>query len=462
MKILFVVYDNESFLTYFPMGIAYLVSAAIKAGYEVGVYDQNIYHLPEAHLVEYLKKHRFDVVGVGMVAGYHQYKKLLKISKAINSSPNRPFYVLGGYMPSPDPEFFLKKMNADAVVIGEGEVSFVNLLKALSSNRSLSTVKGIAYKEGDSIVTNEREKPIENINDIDFPSWDSFNMEYYTLLRNPEIKRTQRCLQVVASRGCKFSCTFCYRMDEGLRIRSPENIIEELKKLKTDYHVDYIEFTDEMLASSEKKMANFAEALLKSGLNIKFYINGRLNYASLGLLKLLKKAGCVYINYGIESLDPKVLKNIKKGLTTGQIIRGIENTIKAGIHPGFNIIFGNVGDNKDTLKKSVDFLLKYNTYAELRTIRPVTPYPGCPLFYDAIKKGLLKDTQDFYENKHKNSDLLSVNFTELSDEEFYQSLFEVNEILIKDYFDKLTIGNINDFKRLYFDKDFSFRGPRQT
>ena len=124
----------------------------------------------------------------------------------------------------------------------------------------------------------------------------------------------------------------------------------------------------------------------------------------------MKDAGCVFINYGIECMDDKILLNMHKNLTTKQIVEGIEHTLRAGISPGYNIIFGNIGENKDTLEKGVDFLLKYDDHSQLRTIRPVTPYPGCELYYYAIEKGLLKDCEDFYGNKHVNSDLLSLNF----------------------------------------------------
>ena len=99
------------------------------------------------------------------------------------------------------------------------------------------------------------------------------------------------------------------------------------------------------------------------------------------------------------------------------------------------MMFGNIGDNKRTLKEAVDFLLKYDDFAQMRTIRPVTPYPGSPLYYDAIDKGLIKDVADFYENKHVNSDLLAANFTELSDEEFYESLTQANTALLTNYYD---------------------------
>ncbi|MFC1989888.1 B12-binding domain-containing radical SAM protein, partial [Chloroflexota bacterium] len=171
---------------------------------------------------------------------------------------------------------------------------------------------------------------------------------------------------------------------------------------------------------------------------------------------------CVFINYGIESMDDHMLKIMNKKLTTAQIIKGIETTLAEGISPGFNIIFGNIGESAEILQKGVDFLLKYDDHSQLRTIRPVTPYPGSPLYYYAVEKGLLKDCADFYENKHVNSDLLSVNFTNLSDYEFHRVLFEANKTLLKNYYQHQSESMIRVAEKLYSEKDVSFRGFRQT
>ena len=103
----------------------------------------------------------------------------------------------------------------------------------------------------------------------------------------------------------------------------------------------------------------------------------------------------------------------------------------------------------------VDFLIKYDDFAQKRTIRPVTPYPGSPLYYDAIEMGLLdKDNpaEDFYERKHLNSDLICTNFTELSDDEFYQALKWANTVLMKNYYDKQRDGTIAQIEKLYDEK----------
>lgn len=462
MRILLVVYDNGSYIHWFPQGLAYIAAVLLKEGHEVEIYNQDVSHLPDGHITEYLDKNRFDVVGVSVIAGYYQYRKLLKISDAINKSKNRPFYIIGGHGPSPEPEFFIKKTQADAIVIGEGELTVLELVSALANKESLVPIKGIAYRDGEKIVINERRSLIRNIDEIPFPAYGLFPIDHYRLLRMPNCTNNDFIMPVLSGRGCTFTCNFCYRMDEGLRPRSNESIIEEIRFLQKDYGVTYIAFSDELLMSSRERTASLCNDFIKAGLNIKWDCNGRLNYAKPDVLKLMKQAGCVFINYGIEAMDDRILKNMKKALTTRQIIEGIEATLAAGISPGFNIIFGNIGENNETLNKGVEFLLKYDDGAQMRTIRPVTPYPGSPLYYYAIEKGLLKGCEDFYENKHTNSDLLAVNFTDMTDDEFHRCLFEANTKLLTNYFQKKLALTLEQARSLYLERDADFRGFRQT
>jgi radical SAM superfamily enzyme YgiQ (UPF0313 family) len=251
-------------------------------------------------------------------------------------------------------------------------------------------------------------------------------------------------------------------MDKGFRPRSNESIIEEMNLLKNDYGITYFAFFDELLISSVERATLLCEDFLRHNLNVKWECNGRLNYAKPKLLALMKRSGCSFINYGIECFDDNVLRRMHKGLTTKQIISGVEATLSAGISPGLNIIFGNHGENRRTLRQGVDFLLKYDDGAQMRTIRPVTAYPGCELYYDAIRMGKIKDCEDFYENKHLNSDLMSINFTELTDEEYYDALYEANATLLRNYQQRRDVQTINLLDSLYKNKDASFRGFRQT
>lgn len=469
-KILLIAYDNESYVSWFPQGLAYIASSLIRAGHHVEIYQQDTNHYPDSVLTKYLDTTKYDLIGVGLCGGYYQYQKLLKISYAINASNQRPFYMIGGHLVSPEPEYFLRKTGADFIVIGEGEETVVELANQLispkgnhriSQNTGLfSNIKGLAYRIEDKIYINERRPLIKNIDSIPIPAYHLFDINNYRLLRMPHCSNTDFVMPVLSGRGCTFRCTFCYRMDDGFRPRSSESIIKEIVYLKKNYSITYIAFSDELLMSSKERTVRLCNAFIDAKLNIKWDCNGRLNYATPEVLKLMKKAGCVFINYGIESVDDEVLENMHKKLTVKQITEGVENTLKAGISPGLNIIWGNIGDNADTLAKGVKFLNDYTDDAQMRTIRPVTPYPGCELYYHAIKKGLIKGVEDFYENKHINSDLLSVNFTEYTDEKFHELLYEANSLLISEHFERKSIEYQDKAKDLYSNKNKEFRGFR--
>lgn len=464
MKILMVVYDNDSYTSWFPLGLAYLASAARNAGHEVEVYQQDIYHWPDRHLTEYLDGHDYDVVAVSVVGGYYQYHKLLSLSAAINASKKREGfkYTIGGHGPAAAPEYFLRKTNADAVGIGEGEISFVELLDAFCGKRSMESVDGIAFldKEGNYVRTKPREL-IQNLDEIAWPAYDLFDMNYYSMVRMPNCKQNERTFPLLSGRGCIFKCNFCYRLDKGFRPRSTQGLIEEMKFLKNEYNISYINFSDELLMSSKQRTIDLCQAFIDADLNMHWCCNGRLNFADVPVLEKMKEAGCVFINYGIESLDDETLRVMHKGLTREMIIRGIENTLQVGISPGLNIIYGNINEPLSAINDAVDFLLKYDDHAQMRTIRPVTPYPGSELFDYANEHHLLNGVADFYENKHVNSDLLTVNFTQHTDEEIYQALYKANMRLIKRYEEVQSEKMAKVCEDLYLNKNVSYRGFRQ-
>jgi len=131
-----------------------------------------------------------------------------------------------------------------------------------------------------------------------------------------------------------------------------------------------------------------------------------------------------------------------------------------------NFIWGEPGDSVETLKSSAEFIKEYNSYSQIRTVRPVTPYPGCDLYSYAIEKGLLQGPEEFFEG-FKNSDLITVNFTDMTNEEMYNVLYEVNKDLILDHFNNTNkdfhAANelIDGFYSLYFKGETKFRGARK-
>lgn len=462
MRVLLIVYDNGSYVHAFPQGMAYIAAVLQQKGHEVTIYNQDVHHYCDEHLTWYLdNRDPFDVVGLGIIGGYWQYQKMLSISKAIAASKKRPtLYMLGGHGPSPCPEYFLKKSGADVVVLGEGEETVVSLLNRLETGQGYRDILGIAYAKDGRCFTNPK-RPLANIDTIPWPMYELFPIEYYRLERAPNCEKTDFVMPVASGRGCTFRCNFCYRMDKGFRPRNAEILLAEIEFLQQRYGITYIDFSDELLMASEARTLELCSWFAKARKPFRWACNGRLNYATPAILNEMKRTGCVFINYGIESFDDEALQRMNKHLTTEQIVKGVENTIASGISPGLNIIWGNLGEDARTLQQSVDFLLKYADTSQLRTIRPVTPYPGSDLFTYAVKHGLLKDVEEFYEKRHTNSDLLAVNFTALSDEDFYHCLMEANCELLMEHYRRRMIEHVNTAIDLYTNRNSNFRGYRQ-
>lgn len=462
MKILFLMYDNEGAQNPIPMGPCYVAGYLKKSGLdEIHYYSQDVYHFPEEHLTEYLSTNHFDLVALGFNAGYFQYRKILAICSAINRARNRPFLVLGGHGPTPLPEFFIRVTGADAVVLGEGEVPFSNLVRALDAKAPLDSVKGIAFRKGDQIIVNERERPIPNLDNIPHPYYDPLPMEYYVNAKVFQMKPTDRLIYMITSRGCNYRCNFCQRLEKGIRLRSVDGVLDELKKYVRDYRVNFVVFWDELFMLSEKRVVEIAEGILRDNIRINYWCTGRMNIVNSEILRMLKKSGCTYIDYGIEQFDNSALAGMNKLQTEDQIVRGIELTQREGIRIGFNIIFGNLGDTRESLRKSLDLLKKYNDFGQLRVIRPVTPYPGSELYRTCIDRGLLAGPQDFYD-KHRNVELLTVNVTDIPDDEIHRLLFEANREIIEDYYGHLGAEMTEKFRSVYSGEDLGFRGARHV
>lgn len=457
MKFLFIIHDNKQKKNVFPLGPAYLGAVLREKGHEVEMYCMDVYHYTPKELKKYLEENRFDAIGIGFMAARFDFVD--EVCWAINSLEKKPLFIIGGPGPTPIPEYCLKRTKADIAVLGEGELIFPDLLEAIENNKPLSDVKGIAYRNGDEIKINERREPVKDVNSIPFPAWDLFPVEKYVDCEIARTEPTDRVLAILSSRGCPYRCNFCYRMEKGVRLRSAENLVEEMKVLNEKYRINVFHFQDELFMISEDRTLELCNAIIDSGLKIKFVINGRLNIVNEKILEALKKAGCVFISYGIEAYDQKVLDLMNKNLTIEQIDRGLDLTVQSGIGAGVNVIFNNLGDSEETIKKGVDLILKYHTYDQCRTIRPVTPYPGSDLYYYAIEKGLLKGPEDFFE-KHKNSDAITVNFTGLSDDKIYQLLYEANKQLVSAFYNKKSEDLDKAFSKLYLEKDYSFRGAR--
>jgi radical SAM superfamily enzyme YgiQ (UPF0313 family) len=392
---------------------------------------------------------------------------VLGLCQTICAHKKDAWLVLGGHGPSPIPDYMIRTTGADVIAIGDAEDTILELLQCKLDSGDPAKVKGIAFRdENGQCIENERRKPVHNLDSIPFPEWDLFPMDRYTTCsRFFNMEENERSLAIVTSRGCINRCNFCYRMEKGIRFRSIKNVVDEIRLLHDKFNVTYVMMNDELFVYPKKRVFEFQDELERQDLKIKYDCNARVDAFDEEVAKSLKESGCQFLNFGMESSDQTVLDIMHKNTTVRQNIEAAEIVRKTGIGIGLNFIWGNIGDTEESLKNNVKLIKKYNSYDYVRTIRPVTPYPGCELYYTAVERGLLKGPEDFFD-RFRNSDLVTVNFTDYPAEKCYQLLYEANKELITDHFqhtngDMETANRmISNFYNLYFKGVTNFRGAR--
>ncbi len=468
IKVLFIIHDLYQDDLWFPLGIGYLSGMLLKYGIDVKIYSQDVFHYSNEELVEFLKVNDFDIIATGFLAARFK-ETIIDLSLIINNYKKEAWYVIGGHGPSPIVEYVISETNADIVVIGEGEETIIEICEAKKNGdkNNLKFINGIGYCINDEIKITHSREPIKNLDDIPFPAYHLFPMNKYSVahkgIRN---YKNEKIAGIITSRGCIGECSFCYRLENGIRFRSIESVLDEIEFLYKNYDISFFNMMDELFIASKKRIFEFQEKLSKKDFKIRFYGSARVDTIDEEILQCLKELNCTFLNYGFESMDADVLKLMNKRTTPEQNIRAIELTKKYDIGIAFNFIWNCRGDTLVSLKKNAEVIKKYQTYDQIRTIRPATPYPGSPLYYYAIDNGLLKGPEDFFK-RFKNSDLITVNFMNIPNEECYKQLYAINKDLLYDYcehsknFSRTQVQEIlKGFYNLYFKGYYNFRGSR--
>jgi len=399
----------------FPLGLAYIAKVLQNAGNNVEVLDVNAFRLTMDQALQSMENHVFDIIGItGLINQYKYIKEF--INKIKEKYPNKKI-IVGGGVASPIPKLFLEKTKADIVIIGEGEKTVVELAKALEKKEPLYKVDGIAYKEGINKVQTRPRTPIENLDDIPFPAWDLFPVEIYIKNTISGYDKEKRSLNILTSRGCPYQCVYCWDpFGKKTRYRSPDNVIAEIKELIEKYNINYLDLYDETFIADKQRSIEICDKIIKQQIPIKWSCDVRVNLVGKEILTKLKQAGCVCIQYGIESGSQKILDNMKKGVTVKQAKKAIELSRECG-YDGIGLItslmIGMIGETRETIEETVQFCKETGILGGLFY---TTATPGTWLWEEAKTKGLITDEEEYILKMGEFSKLL-INLTDFSDAE---------------------------------------------
>ncbi len=379
-----------------PLGLASIAAFIEREGHKPRIIDAATLEMTVEDTVREALSTSPDVVGISAVTptvnAAYQIAGMIK-----EHDPDIPI-VIGG----PHASFMYREAlsnSVDYVAIGEGEETFSELLVHLEKKHGEpSEVRGLAYRNSLGEVKLTPPRPlIANLDELPPPARHLLPMDRYTLFDKPI-----KIIHIMASRGCPYGCIYCttsYFWGRRYRVRSVENVLNELEEATEKYGTRIVVFSDDELTLNKKWVKELAQGIIERGLDISFTCGSRVSSIDPNMLKLLAKAGCTTIYYGVESYKQEDIEKIGKKITIDQVFKAVRWTHEAGMEAAGSFILGFPWQTIDDMKLTIEFAKKLNVdYAQFTV---ATPYPGTPLYHQAVKDNLIEVWDwDYYTTIH--------------------------------------------------------------
>lgn len=380
-----------------PLGTLYVGACLLEAGHEVEFLDGSfLTHEAILHRVDALKP---DFAGIYSTAfGWHGARKTAADIKALDPCI---WTCVGGPYPTAAQEACLGDgcEGIDAVVVGEGEETVVEILEHLQSGKDPAGVTGTVSRQDGKIVCNPPRPLIADLDRLPFPARALLGDRSRYIPAAGTYRRKPVAI-ITASRGCDRRCIFCFQMDKertggtrGVRYRSVDSVLEEIELcLRQGYRE--IKFIDDSLAADRERAMRLASEIKRRRLDFTWFASVCANQADKQLFKAMKEAGCWAVLIGGESGVQKNLNTIRKGATLDQIRKAVRAAKEAGLRVTVPFMFGIPGETYDDALKTIDFAIELDPH--LANFHALTPFPGTPLHDRAEDYGTVSsDLRDF-------------------------------------------------------------------
>ena len=381
----------ETGLPYAPLGTLYAASLMRHKGYDVTLHDVMFANGAEDIIPE-IEKYHPDIL-VLYDDGFNYLTKMCLTNmreaafKMSKMAKERGCTVIISSSDSTDHYEKYIEEGADFILLGEAEITLLELINALQENKKdISIIPGIAFQQNDCVIKTARRNVLKDLDSLPLPAWDLVDIQPY---RKSWLDHAGYfSMNMGTTRGCPFKCNWCAKPIYGNRYnsRSPQNVVQELKMLREKFQFDHIWFCDDIFGLKPGWVEEFSKLIQQEDLEIRFKIQSRADLlAEEDLVKALASAGCENVWIGAESGSQKILDAMDKGTTIAQIHQSTLLMKKYGIKPSFFIQFGYPGEQKEDIENTIRMINELLPF-EIG-ISVSYPLPGT-VFYDRVKADL--------------------------------------------------------------------------
>lgn len=418
-----------------PIGLMYIAAylKKINPSHRIEIIDLRVKNLPMNKLREAVEGFNPQVVGISAVT--MESLNMHEIAAVVKSQLSDCKVVVGGPHPSSFVRQTISDSNIDFIVVGEGELTFAELIKSLENGDDTSSVKGIVFKRNGEISVTPQREYIQDLDSLPFPLWELIDIELYSNYYSMSLRGKRRYMVMFTSRSCPYRCIYCHNMfGKGFRARSPENVIEEIGVLYNKYNISEIEILDDIFNFDLKRVERICDLIVERGykLNIAFPNGLRADRLEKRTLEKMRDAGTRFISVAVESVSPRIQKMIKKNLNISKVKEIIIYAAELGIFTNGFFMLGFPTESLEEVKETVGFALRSKLHTAHFFI--VTPFEGTEL-YEKYKELVRNSGVDF------------------SNYNYYMSSFKLSELSTK----KLQRIQFFSYFRFYFNPKRALR-----
>ena len=413
-----------------PMGTLY-VSAYLKRSKAANVFTLNLNHREGEEydiLADMINTNNIDIIGIGGLSG--EYQDLARMARYARAIKPDITVMLGGGIVTADPETAMEAVpEADFGMIGEGEITIVELINTLTHGGNPANVCGLIFRnENGAFIKTEARKEINDLDSLPFPDYEGFDYGEY-LKNNPDMsdegKRYSQ-VSVIGGRSCKFNCTFCFHPSGSrYRQRSLDSIFEEIDWLTNHYEISYIALREELFATDNERVREFCRRVEKYDFD--WSIQLRIDNVNQELVDLLKNTRCRYLFVGVESAVDEILRSMHKGITVKQIENALEMLHIAGLNSRSGVIMGDTLETSQTAEATIQWFMKYHERYRM-FLDMIIAFPGSTLYKRACRDGIIPDKVRFLKDGCP-----IVNLTRMPEEEFRNMMNRVEKFNYRKY-----------------------------
>ena len=408
-----------------PLGLAFLAAALEEAGVEVKILDLVVFPYSKKMLQSVLDDFSPHMVGITCVT--MSFDHAIEVIKDVKSIDPSILTVMGGPHATFCAEETLESFpELDMIVLGEGEGTIVELAMEAEKGHEWHRIEGLVYRKGSEILNTGFRRPIADVDSLPVPARHLIPLGRYRALGMP--------ISMTTSRGCPFKCIFCVgrkMVGANVRYRNPRAVVDEMAYLNTlNFH--QINLADDLFTANKKHCLGVCNEILDRNLKIAWTSFGRVDTVSMKVLTKMKEAGCKAISFGVESANAEILKTIRKGITTEQVISAVKMCQEAGIMAHISFILGLPGETPETLKETVDFGEKIKDLGAFYGFHLLAPFPGTEVRQESDKYGI-KILTDDWTQYHANRAIVETSSVsqKMLDETVMEWEKECNEWLSK-------------------------------